>query len=95
MNAQAELTDHHRAPSNVHRTAAGWNFTALRRVVWGCLLALLITACTVTNGRTLLSQPSTPTPGGDQGQDPVILQVHNGEITGALSWPSPGVGVEG
>ena len=81
MNAQPYLTDRHRAPRNVHRRAAGRNFTALRRVVWGCLLALLITACTVFNGPTLLSQPSTATPGNDQGQNPVISQVHNGAIT--------------
>jgi pimeloyl-ACP methyl ester carboxylesterase len=81
MNAQPSLTDRHRAPRNVHRRAAGRNFTSLRRVVWGCLLALLITACTVFNGPTLLSQPSTATPGNGQDQEPVISQIHNGEIT--------------
>jgi hypothetical protein len=45
MNVQPYLTNRHRAPRNVHRRAAGRNFTSLRRVVWGCLLALLITAC--------------------------------------------------
>jgi predicted esterase len=81
MNAQPDLTYRHQAPSNVHRTAAGWNFSALCRLVWVSLLALLITACSTVNAPTLLSQPSTLTPGSGQDQGPVISQVHNGEIT--------------
>jgi predicted esterase len=81
MTAQPDLTYHHQAPSDVQWRAAARNIAALRRVVWVSPLALLIAACSVVNAPTLLTQPSTATPGSDQDQAPVISQVRNGEMT--------------